>query len=189
MRIGVDIDGVVCDSYPSWLGELNRHYGKEIKELHSYEMHLLFEVPYEDMNNFFVENVEHLFTVPQPMPGVKKALEIIRREHQVYLVTARRPEEEEITRKWLVAHEIPFDELMMVGDRRKWDVCKEHKLEMFIEDYAGNAIGIAQAGLPVIIFDAPYNRDQLPDGIKRCYNWGQVLQRIKELQFSTGLKP
>lgn len=182
MRIGVDIDGVVCDSYPFWLGELNKHYGKEIKELHSYEMHLVFDVPYEDMNGFFNENIERLFSIPKPMPGVKKVLEIIRREHQIYLVTARGMKEGDVTRHWLDGHSIPYDELMLVGDRSKVEVCEEHKLELFIEDYDGNARRIAEAGLPVIIFDAPYNRVELPQGITRCYNWGQVLQVINGMK-------
>ncbi len=178
MRIGVDIDGVVSDSYTFWLGELNRHYGKNVKEIHDYQMHLIFDVPWEDMNNFFIENVERLFMTPSPMPGARGALDRLRRAHQIYLVTARREVEEEITLRWLGLHKIPYDELMVVGDRNKAEVCLEYRLELFIEDYAGNAAKIAAAGVPVIILDAPYNRVDLPREVTRCYNWGQILQVI-----------
>ena len=181
LRIGVDIDGVVSDSYPFWLGELNKYFNKDIKELYCYELQLIFDVPGEEMNNFFVENLETLFTVPKPMPGASGALGVLRREHEIVLVTARREEEEEITRRWLSAHQIPFDKLMMVGDRSKAEICLEQGIEFFIEDYDLNARLIAATGIPVIIFDATYNRMELPDTIVRCHNWGQIVRRLKNL--------
>ncbi|MDA8441333.1 MAG: hypothetical protein M0Z55_03060 [Peptococcaceae bacterium] len=181
MRLGVDIDGVVADSYPFWLGELNRYYGKDIKAIHRYEMHLIFDVPWEHMNQFFVANVENLFMAPTPMPGARTALAKLSIEHEIILVTARREVEEEITRRWLELHQIPFTKLMVVGDRSKAEVCAEEGIDLFVEDYAINAALIAASGMPVLILDATYNRVELPQNVIRCYNWGQIYQTILKL--------
>ncbi len=187
MRIGVDIDGVVSDSYTFWLGELNKHYGKNITQLHSYQMHLIFDVPWEDMNQFFVDNVEKLLMNPLPMPGAKTGLEMLKRDgHEIYLVTARRDVEEEITGKWLDLHSIPYDCLMAVGERSKAEVCQEQSLELFIEDYDRNARSIADIGVKVVILDAPYNRVELPQGILRCYNWNQIVKAVQGLKEHNG---
>ncbi|HWJ02775.1 MAG TPA: hypothetical protein VNU93_03785 [Verrucomicrobiae bacterium] len=182
MLIGVDIDGVVSDSYPYWLGELNKHYNKQVKELYRYEMHLIFDVPWEDMNQFFVANVDRLFMIPQPMPGARRVLEFLRRKHEIHLVTARRREEEDVTREWLQKHHIPYDKLMVVGDRSKAEICREQGIELFIEDYAVNADMISKTGIPVIIFDAPYNRVELPQTVMRCHNWGQIYKYLENFR-------
>lgn len=179
MRIGVDIDGVVADSYSYWLGELNKHYDKDIKAIYQYEMHLIFDVPWEDMNKFFNDNVERLFIGPSPMPGARHGLELLQQEHEIVLVTARREVEEEITLRWLKLHQIPYNQLFVVGDRSKAEICLEQVIDIFIEDYAVNAKLIAEVGCPVLLFDAPYNRVDLPKGVQRCYNWGQVVQKIR----------
>jgi uncharacterized protein len=182
MIIGVDIDGVVSDSYSFWLGELNRHYGKEIKELHTYEMDLIYDVPWEEMNNFFISNVETLFMTPLPMPGAKEGLEMLKANgHEILLVTARREvEEEDVTARWLSLHGIPYDKLMLVGERSKAEVCKEHSIELFVEDYDRNARAIDGIGIKTIILDASYNRVELPESIMRCYSWNQIVEEIQD---------
>lgn len=193
MKLGVDIDGVVSDSYTYWLGALNKHFNKEIKELHDYKLELLFDVPWQEMNRFFVENVEALFMSPQPMPGVKRALEMIKaHKHEIQLITARREEEEEITRRWLRKYQIPYDQLQVIGDKSKAEICQTEQISLFVEDYAVNAELISDLGIPVIILDAGYNRVKLPDSVIRCYNWGQIIdvldRRFGLLDSSEGIR-
>jgi len=183
VRIGVDIDGVVSDSYPFWLDELNRHFGKNITVIDDYDMHLVFNVPREDMNNFFVGNVERLMTMPKPVPGAKEGIEALLQEgHEVIYVTARTVEEKDVTVRWLTMSEIPHEHVLFTGFKSKVDVVKEWGIEVFIEDYHVNAKLIAESGVPVLLLDTSYNQKELTTGITRCHSWDEILAGIRGIQ-------
>ena len=182
MRIGVDIDGVIADSYTVWLQELNRHYGKNITVLKDYEMHLVFDVPWDDMNDFFVRNTEKLLSMPKPVPGAKEGIEsLIREGHEVIYVTARTPEEEAVTMRWLAKYGIPYEHVLFTGFNSKVNLVKQWGMAAFVEDYLVNARAIAETGVAVLLYNASYNQGELPVGITRCHNWQQVLDEIRRL--------
>lgn len=183
MRIGIDIDGVVADSYPLWLQELNRHYDRNIIVLKDYDMHLVFDVPADDMNNFFVDNVEHLLSAPKPVPGAKESIEaLITEGHEIVYITARRPEEEEITLRWLKKYGIPYETVLFSGFKSKADLVRQWKMQTFIEDHAVNAEGIARLGVPVFLLTTSYNLDKvLPDNVTRCPDWACILKGLAAL--------
>lgn len=182
MRIGVDIDGVVADSYPFWLQELNRHYGKNITVLDDYDMHLIYDVPWDDMNNFFVENVEHLLGMPEPVTGAKEGIEtLIREGHEIIYVTARRAEEETISLTWLKKYGIPHETVLFSGFKSKVDLVLQWNMDVFIEDYLANAQGISKAGVPVFLLTTTYNKGDLPPKVTRCQDWTEIIRGIKEL--------
>lgn len=190
MRIGVDIDGVISDSYPAWLGELNLHFGKNITVLEDYEMHLVFDVPSDDMNNFFVQNVERLFDIPHPVKGAKKGIETLLQDgHEVVYVTARSQEEEEFTSRWMKKHGIPYEQILFSGHKSKVDFVKEWKLELFIEDYLVNAKAISKLGIPVLLLDTSYNQGELPQEVIRCQNWQEILTEIQRISDFQSLQP
>ena len=182
MRIGVDIDGVVSDSYPAWLEELNRHFGKNITVLDNYEMHLVFDVPREDMNEFFVGNVERLFLMANPVSGALEGIQTLLREgHEVIYVTARTPEEKDVTVRWLTMHGIPHEHVLFTGFKSKVDFVKQWGIEAFIEDYQENAKVIAESGVPVFLLNASYNQVCHSKGITRCHSWNEILEGIQRL--------
>lgn len=182
MRIGIDIDGVVSDSYPAWLEELNQHFGKNISVLNDYEMHLVFDVPWEDMDNFFASNVERLFMMTKPICGARESIQTLLREgHEVIFVTARTLEEKDVTLRWLSLHGIPYEHVLFSGLKSKVDLIKQWEIEVFIEDYQVNAKMIAESGVPVFLLNASYNQVELSHGIKRCQNWDEILAGIKHL--------
>jgi hypothetical protein len=182
VRIGVDIDGVVSDSYPVWLQALNRHYGKNIAVIDDYEMHLAFDVPPEDMNDFFVGNVERLLMMPDPIPGAKEGIETLLQEgHEVIYITARTLDQKDITVQWFKMREIHHELVLFTGCGSKVDFVKQWKIEAFVEDYHVNAKLIAECGVPVFLLNTSYNQVELPTGITRCHNWDEILEGIRRL--------
>ena len=52
----------------------------------------------------------------------------------------------------------------------------------FFEDKHDNAVDIhEELDIPVILFDTPYNRKPIPDGVIRVYDWQEANQWIKRL--------
>lgn len=182
MRIGVDIDGVISDSYPLWLQELNRHYGKDIPFIDDYDMHVAFDVTSEDMNNFFETNIERLLMMPEPIPGAKEGIETLLREgHEVIYITARTPEQKDLTVRWFALREIHHEHVLFTGFGSKVDFVKEWGIEAFIEDYHVNAKSIAECGVPVFLLNASYNQEELPSGITRCHSWNEIITGIQDI--------
>jgi uncharacterized protein len=189
VRIGVDIDGVVSDSYPFWLTELNMHFGKNIKVIDDYEMHLAFDVTRDAMNDFFVKNAEHLLITPKPICGAKKGIEtLLRLGHEVIYITARTSEERDVTVRWLTMCGIPheYDHVLFAGFSSKLELVKLWGIEAFIEDYQVNAKLIAEGGVPVFLLNASYNQEQLSTGITRCHSWNEILEGIQVLNCKKG---
>ncbi len=181
MRIGIDIDGVVSDSYRAWVKELNRHFGTNILELKNYDMHLDFGVSWEEMGKYFEDNVAYLFDIPHPIAGAKEGIEKILQEgHEVTYVTARSLDEKEYTLRWMKNHRSPHEEILFTSFQSKVDYVLNWKLEVFLEDFLGNAQEISQAGVPVLLLDASYNQGELPSGIIRCQNWQEIVELIEK---------
>ena len=85
------------------------------------------------------------------------------------------------TLEWLDKHGVPHDHILFNKDKLEavhahlapaWPVA-------FIEDHERNAKALADAGVNVLLFDRPHNRDVV-DGerIRRVSGWSAVLEAL-----------
>lgn len=182
MRIGIDIDGVVADSFPAWLDELNTYFHRNVPAITDYQIHSLFNVSWDEMDYFFSSQKEKLFMMPEPVRGAKEGIEnVLAAGHEIVYVTARWPDEEPVTRKWMKKFAIPHQEILFTGYKSKAEVVEEKGLELFIEDYLVNAEQIAETGIPVLLLDSIYNQGDGGKRIIRCRNWPEISKTIKDL--------
>lgn len=182
--IGLDIDGVTADSFPLFLEELNKYYGKDVAEITSYDMSDLFDVAWDDMDKFFEEQVEYLFLEPKPMAGALENIQAwLEAGHKIIFITSRKPGiEEEVTLKWFDRYGLPKDKLVFTGGLTKTLAVQEFGINLFVDDFLGNALEIAALGIPVFLMDAPYNQGKLPEGVMRCCNWEELRREIARLE-------
>jgi len=182
LRIGLDIDGVVADSFPVFTEELNRQYGKNIMEIDNYDMSKIYDVDWNELDTFFDKNMEVLFSTPEPVKGsVESIVSLTEAGHEIIYVTARKPGAEElITKKWLEEKQIPPGEKIFTGGLSKTIAVKEHGIDVFVDDFISNSVEIVSMGIPVLLMDAPYNRGNLPEGVIRCYDWNDVVCHIEQ---------
>ena len=101
--------------------------------------------------------------------------------HEITYITARLPEEEELTRKWLTKHSIPHQDILFTGFQCKADLAKQRKLDVFIEDYLLNAKRIAEQGISVLLLNTPYNHGEAGELITRCHDWQDIKLEIDGL--------
>lgn len=183
LRIGLDIDGVIADSFPVFTEELNRKYGKSIPQIDDYDFGKVYDVDWEELNHFFNQNMEYLFSTPDPVCGsVESILSLVETGHEIVYITARKTgAEEEITLKWMKEKQIPHAASVFTGGLSKTMAVKEHGIDVFVDDFISNSTEIASLGVPVLLMDAPYNQGHLPDGVIRCYNWNDVVMHIDRI--------
>jgi uncharacterized protein len=124
-----------------------------------------------------------------PVEGAIDALREIKKDFSCVIVTARPESMEEETRAWLDVH-FPgvFDEVCFTnhfhGDgikRSKSSVCLELGVSIFIEDALHNAHDIAGAGIPVLLFDTPWNKEEVPPPIIRVSSWEEIIEHIRDI--------
>lgn len=180
MKVGVDIDGVVADVMPLWLKTLENAFQRKMPSkagMHFNEAEV-YGLTYEQLEQFYRNNESLFVRESLPMKGAVEHLARLMTEHQVYLVSARFKSQLENTINWLVQHDVPYTELILLGSIDKRQTCVDFNLEIFVEDSLANACQLAVHGIPVLLLDAPYNQGELPAGVTRCFNWAEIYELI-----------
>ena len=62
--------------------------------------------------------------------------------------------------------------------KSKAQVCKSLGVDVFIEDALEHALPLANNGIPVLLFDRPWNRGQEPANTTRVFSWSGILRSL-----------
>jgi 5'-nucleotidase len=185
MIIGLDLDGVTGD-YSNGL----RQYLGDALEVPEEKLDEVFPEPAdynfsnwpgvsEDFVKFHSEAVaKGLYREMDVIPKASETLWKLDSEgHHIRVITSRFVRHGQnyrvisSTGEWLDKHDIPYRDIMFV--RNKMDVFAD----IYIDDSPENILAFQKAGRPVIIFEAPYNREM--KGL-RAKNWDEVYEIISD---------
>lgn len=109
--------------------------------------------------------------------------------NEIYIITARYLTEKqdeigieirEIVKNWLKKYNIYYDKLIFSPDD-KLEICQENKIDLMIEDRPKNILDLSKI-MPVICFNAGYNRKCTGENIIRCYSWYDIYSKIKNIK-------
>jgi uncharacterized HAD superfamily protein len=180
MKIGVDIDGVLANSLPLWVTELNKFFNKNkrIEEIHLYEIHKAYEITAADFNLFLERKGSLLMSDPAPVRGSSYYLGRLKQQHEICIISARDKKYFQETEDWLKKNRLQYDELLLLGSHEKKEYCLEKNLKVLVEDTLEIGIKVSAAGIPVMLMDAPYNRGVLPELIYRKHSWKEIYRAI-----------
>lgn len=190
--IGVDFDDVVVLTNHAIALWHNRVHGTsyEVKDILCWELATLWgcskEEAYKRIRGFFNSD-EH--SVIMPVSSAVESLRMLHDENEVHIITAR-PTDFLAIHLWLAEQHIPFllDRFNFINTvtdtgivrRKKSEVCLELGVEIFIEDHLDYAYDVASAGIPVLLFDSPWNqRSDLPHNMERVFSWDEIVERLK----------
>lgn len=187
MKIGIDCDDVLLDSYTSLNAYHNHHYGTSHRR--------------EDIRSWLIEHTwgctpeEALVRVEAwydtlwhsqtgPMPGALAAVAKLAEHHELHMITGRPGRVEEITRRLVLEHfpgifaAMHFSNHFKANARSKGHICRDLGIAVMIEDSLGHARAVAASGVPVLLFDSPWNQEPVNGLITRVSGWDDVLQRM-----------
>ena len=111
--------------------------------------------------------------------------------HEIYIVTARwltnRDDAignnmREIVKKWLTENEIVYDKLIFskASKEKKSQEMIDHKIDLMIEDSPNNMNELSSI-VPIICYNAGYNKECVGDKITRCYSWYDIYDKIRKM--------
>ncbi len=194
MRIGIDIDGVLTDVEQWQLdfgGKFFSKFNKNVINKDGYEIAEIFNVSAELDEQFWNE---YLYEYVTEEPSRKFANEVIKKlkekENEIYIITARRFTNEntedgkkmrDIVIDWLKQQKIVYDKIIFAPED-KLNICLENNIDIMIEDKVENIEKISTK-LPVICFNAGYNKNCKNDNIYRVYNWYDIYNLINDGNF------
>ncbi len=181
MRIGVDIDGVIADTFVLLVRELNNYFQADLalQDINDYNIFKVYGLSDADMFKFLREKEEALMEGPALKDGAAQCLSMLAQKHAIFLVSARNEKYRPQTEKWLRKHAIPYHGLILLGSHDKREACSRISVDLFIEDSLKNAHQISSCGVPVLLLDAPYNQGQLPPLVRRCSSWEEIFEVIE----------
>ncbi len=182
LNICIDIDGTITDPY-YWLSYANKYFNSNINEsqVTSYEIAKVLNVEPNDYLEFYEKYKFEIHSKQVLRNDVKDVLDILHKINNLYFVTARDKSLELLTHIYLLDHEIPFDEVFILGSHNKVPKAIDLNCDIFIEDSYDNAIDLSNNGFKVILLDTNYNRFPLNNNIIRAYSWNEILQITTEI--------
>ncbi len=188
LRIGIDVDDVLAESLPGYLEAFRRRFGREVRiEEAAWEIFRRYpEISATQMWGFFSELEASDFLGTRPVyPEAVKAVKALATDgHRLFVVTGRLTQHRDHTRRLLERAGLLkfFEELVHREHETAADykprIVREMKLDLLIEDELHVAVAAAEVPIPVLLFDRPWNRAELPAGITRVTDWDQALRLI-----------
>jgi uncharacterized HAD superfamily protein len=190
LRIGIDVDDVLAESLPAYLEAFRRRFGKEVKiEEAAWEIFRRFpEIPAAQMWGFYdhLEATDFLGSRPVYPEAVTGVRALAAAGHRLFVVTGRLRQHRDHTRRMLEGVGLlqAFEDLVHRDAETlanyKPRVVRELGLQMFIEDELEVALAVARIPVPVLLLDRPWNRANLPSGVTRITDWGQVVEQVAD---------
>lgn len=200
MKIGVDLDDVIAVCAVPYLRRFAAEYKVELPDEHEIGWHLLRQmddkVPSRERDRFRMRLYDGTFfsdlDIYEDCPSVLEQL--VQKGHEIYFITARNEARRMVTETWLrekrildyakAVHLKPHGEFNPDYPRGRYDpqssaaykvrLAQELRLDLFCEDDVVISQALAEAGVRVMLFDHPWNREVSHERITRVSGWSEV---------------
>lgn len=175
-RLGIDIDGTVT-SPDALLPFINKEYqlNLTLDDITEYELTNVIDIPADEFYEWFIKTEPVIYAQSPLAVGAKEVLNKWKEEFELYFISARSSNLLEVTNTWFNQNDIKYHHIELIGSHHKVETAKKYNVDVFFEDKHDNAVMIhEELGIPVILFDTPYNRDPIPEGVIRVKNWSEA---------------
>ena len=181
LNICIDIDGTITSPY-HFIPYLNELYSKNIteEECNTHDWESLYGIDMETMINEFHEKYMHSYREAKVVSNAKEIITNLKKNHNLYFVTARDSKLTDITQNWLNDNGFEEIDVYLLGSDYKADKAKELECNVFIEDNPSNALQLANEGMKVLLIDTNYNKDIEHENIIRVNDWMDINVFIEE---------
>ncbi|MCK4528430.1 HAD hydrolase-like protein, partial [candidate division WOR-3 bacterium] len=120
----------------------------------------------------------------EPFNGAKKALLSLKKAgHRIFFITSRPKRNKSFTVDWLERHDIPFDEVKVIGHSEEKGIYgTKLNLDMFVDDLEKHLVSMFNYkktwSKGLLLFDRPWNiRDSRFDRVK---NWKEIVDYVED---------
>lgn len=190
MVIATDADGVLTDmsGFNFVYGE--RFFGHKPTDPSGYTTAEIFG---ESKRREFLFGLRHFYDYCSRLSPRENAVEVCNRLGKVYVITARKFSTQRtplgalsrrLFRKWADKNGFDFADIFYCSEvdtpPQKLSYCRRISADVMIEDNVKTALFLAENGIRVLLFDAPYNQGISHENIVRVFSWEDIFELIKE---------
>ena len=193
MIIGVDCDGVLTDMSAFILTCGGKWFNRAPSDPSGYGVTDAFGCTEREEIQF---GLHYFFKYCRSWPPREGAVETVKKlngeGHTLYEISARKfvtmrnplgAYSRHLYRSWLRKHGLPFDGIYLCSEsnaaEEKLAYCRDCRAELMIDDRPDVTLLLAENGIPVLLFDAPYNQNFEHPNVARVYSWDQVYTAIQ----------
>lgn len=175
MKIGIDIDNVIANTFVDLAAYFNQFMGKE------FEPHEVQDVMRRERLKmwayWFLTWREKLLSKVLPIEGAAQTISNWHKEHEISLVTSRHSVFNRETKGWLKKHGVPYHKLHHAKERTKHT--KISNPDIFIEDNLDECEILAEFCERAFLMDHPWNRrEPSKKNITRVHNWRELGEKF-----------
>lgn len=190
MKIGIDFDEVIADSFNCILDLINSRTGKSHKkeEFSDYNWNNVFGISREECINLVDEFHEnHNIMDIKPIDRCVESINYLLKEKcKLHIITARPEKYRQKTNDWVKHYFNNEINIIHSGSYynlgNKADICKKLEIELMLEDSGETAFECAKNDIYAILFDKPWNKNHRHEKIVRVYDWDEALKEIDKLR-------
>ncbi len=188
-KIGVDIDGCLTEVYSGYLkngADYAKTIVKSLVNKNGYDAKEMYNLTNEEFKYFINKRlIDYSINESARLGASNVCNQLISNGFELYIITARfnsDKEDEEgikmrrIVENWFKDNNIPYTKIIY-SSKNKLDICLENNIEIMIEDNLKTLKEIKEY-IPVICFDAPYNRNIDNDNLFRVTTWEEILEYL-----------
>ncbi len=182
-RFGIDIDGTLtCPT--TFVPFINKTLNKNITldDITQYDLTPLMGLDEEGFWKWMDEMEPIIYKDAPLAKGARPIVQRWNNQFDLFFISARRNHLYEVTSNWFTKQEIDYNHLELIGTHNKISAVKKHHIELFFEDKHDNACDISEeCGIPVILFDTPYNREPVPSNVHRVSDWLEADRKVQSI--------
>ena len=179
-NIGFDLDGVICNSYPTCFNVLKEMYPDKVKgDNVEYNWEEKFGLSEKQVNNCFVECANRgIFRELPVYPEARKVLQDLANRYNIFIVTWRNylPNAIADTLYWLDTNSIPYYRMVMT--KTKFKVAEKENFKFYLDDNPMFCNRTAKTIVPTFLFRQPWNENAELDPLVKIVNTWEDVKRM-----------
>lgn len=193
--IGIDFDDCLFDCGTRMCEFHNEVYGTALRrdDIKSLQLEQAWgctpdEVTRREEEFYWTRHHDAMY----PTDGAVDALSVLSRRFELAIITARPAQVREITMRLVKRHiSLDFAHVHFLGQYSpeprqkisKGDLCRDLKVAVFVDDALHHTASVAKAGIPALLFDAPWNRRETPNKVTRVFSWFEARHLVEAIVF------
>lgn len=181
MRIGIDIDDTICDTWEYSLPFFSKYFGINLAELKERirDRYDILGFTHEAYLRFLSDCYKEFINDVPLKEGAKEVINKLKENgNEIIFITARSnrtfKDAYTISYNYLQKNGICFDKLYISGGTKK-EFCEKENIDIFIDDSIRNCLCVKELGIDVLCFNPLHECD-----IYKVNNWDEVENYIEK---------
>lgn len=189
MRIGIDIDDTIANTYESFFKIAIEYTKKNVNpnfKLENCSTKIITNMPYQELFDWTDEQ-DKIFWATYYLPPVilgitikenaKQVINKLFENNEIFIITARSRKlgdnVEELTRIWLDNNGVKYHQLYMDAEE-KLDICLKNKIDLFIDDAYYYCKQMKDNNIKTFMLSSEINKGIKDDSIPVFRNWKEI---------------